>query len=458
MPAAVAILNFVILICFIFVSKIGVVMLKPKDFKFDDESFLIEGGRALKGTVVASGGKNAVLPLMAASLLAEGETVIEGVPDLMDVRTMSSVISHLGAQVFYEEKNKTMRILFRGFTTHEAPYEFVTKMRASVYVMAPLLAVMGKAKIALPGGCAIGVRPVNFHLEGFRALGSRINVEHGYIEASVKKLKGTRIVFPWKSVGATINIMIASVLASGETLIENAASEPEVVETARFLKAMGAEIEGEGTETIKITGVKTLNPVRWKVMPDRIEVGTFAILGAMDGNDIKVENARADHLTAALLKLEEAGAEVDAGESFIRVKGKNLRGVEVETLPYPGFPTDLQAPIMAALTRAKGTSIITETIFENRFLHVGELLRFGADITVKGRTAIIKGVKKLYGAEVTCPDLRGGAALVMAALIAEGESLVHDIYHIDRGYEKFEEKLSSLGARIERVKEFRTRD
>ncbi len=427
-------------------------MLKPKEFKLDGESFIVRGGRPLRGTVRASGGKNAVLPLMAAALLTEGETVIRGVPDLADVRTMASVITHLGAQVYYYQKDSLMKIIFKGFSTYEAPYEFVTKMRASVYVMAPLLAVLGKAKIALPGGCAIGVRPVNFHLEGFRALGSRINVEHGYIEASVKKLRGTKIVFPWKSVGATINIMMASVLASGETIIENAASEPEVVETANFLKAMGAQIEGEGTETISIHGVKSLHPVEWELMPDRIEVGTFTILGAMDGNDITIENARADHLTAVLRKLDEAGAELDVGGDYIHVRGKGLKGLEIETLPYPGFPTDLQAPIMAALSKAKGTSIITETIFENRFLHVGELLRFGADITVKDRTAIVRGVKKLYGAEVTCPDLRGGAALVMAALVAEGESLIYDVYHIDRGYEKFEEKLNSLGASVTRVK------
>lgn len=415
------------------------------------ERIVVEGGRRLAGTVKVEGAKNAALPLMAASLLVSGTVRLRRVPHLLDIETMILMLSHLGAEVRWHDHE--ISIKFDDFSSLEAPYELVRRMRASIYVMGPMLARAGFAKVALPGGCKIGTRPVNFHLKGFEALGAKIEIEHGYITARAKRLKGNRIVFPIKSVGATANIMMAAVLASGETVIENAACEPEVVALAKFLRKMGAQIEGEGTEIIKISGVKDLNPVEEEIIPDRIEAGTYLLAAVATRGRVKIEECVPEHIAALLEKLEEMGCKVEQGEDWVEVKApQTIKAVDVVTLPYPGFPTDLQAPIMAVLSTAKGSSVITETIFENRFTHVGELLRMGADITVEGRTAVVRGVKKLTGAPVTAPDLRAGAALVIAALSAEGSSEIYGVHHIDRGYENLEGKLQALGAKIWREK------
>jgi UDP-N-acetylglucosamine 1-carboxyvinyltransferase len=413
---------------------------------------IVRGGRQLQGSVRVHGAKNSVLPILTASLLAEeGSCVIHDVPALDDVRTILQVLGHLGIQSRMEEGS--VRLSASSISSCEAPYELVRKMRASFLVMGPLLARLGKVKISLPGGCAIGTRPIDQHLKGFEAMGAEIGFGQGTIEAHVNgKLRGTRVYLDIPSVGATENIMMAAVTAEGTTLIENAAKEPEIVDLANFLNAMGAKVRGAGTGVIRIEGVERLHGVEYQVIPDRVEAGTYMIAAAITGGDVYVEGAIRDHLGPVVAKLEEMGVTVDCDENGIRVQAKHpLKAVDVKTLPYPGFPTDMQAQMMALLLKAEGTSIITETVFENRFMHVEELAKMGAEIKVDGRTAIVTGNARLTGASVCATDLRAGAALVCAALAAEGVTEISGTHHIDRGYMDIVGKLATLGADIIRV-------
>lgn len=416
------------------------------------ESFLIEGGKKLRGNVRINGAKNAALPIIAGALLAEGSSVIENVPKLLDIYTMIEVISHLGAKVEFAEDGRLF-IDPTGLDQYIAPYGLVKKMRASILVMGPLLARLGKAKISLPGGCAIGPRPVDLHLLGFKTLGADVHFDKGYIYAEVEKFRGNYIYLDFPSVGATENIMMAAVLADGETIIENAAREPEVVDLANFLNKMGANIEGAGTDLIKIRGVKSLKGVNnHKVISDRIEAGTFMIAAAITKGDVLLEDINPEFLHAVIVKLRSIGIEVREFENSIHVLGNNgIHAVDIKTMPYPGFPTDMQAQMMSLLSVSDGISIITENIFENRFTHVGELKRMGADIRIEGHSAIVKGVECLSGAEVTAHDLRAGASLIIAGLVSDGTTKVNGVYHIDRGYEGIEKKLNALGAHIKRV-------
>lgn len=411
---------------------------------------IVKGGVPLKGTVKISGAKNSSLPIIAASLLSDGINIIEDVPDLEDVKVMCDVLEALGASI---KKDKgTLKINSKNISEHEAPYDLVRKMRASFLVMGPLLARRGKAKISMPGGCAIGTRPIDLHLKGFSALGAEIIFGHGYIEASAPKLKGAKIYLDFPSVGATENILMAASLAEGKTIIENAAEEPEIVDLANCLNAMGAKIRGAGTDVIKVEGVKELRNVSHSVIPDRIEAGTFMVAAAITQGDVFIENVLPDHIKPVSAKLKEAGVFVREEQKGVHVRADGRpKSVDIKTLPYPGFPTDLQAPMMALMTLAEGTSVIIETVFENRFMHVDELKRMGANIKIQGRTAVVEGKSYLSGAPVKATDLRAGAALVLAGLAAEGITYVDNVYHIDRGYERFEEKLSSLGADITRV-------
>lgn len=413
------------------------------------EKLFIRGGRPLYGTVRISGSKNAVLPIIAACLLPTSPCTLEDIPDLADVHTICLVLQHLGARV--ERSGTTLVVHPPEKPNTEAPYEFVRQMRASFLVMGPLLARSGLAAISLPGGCAIGSRPVDLHLKGLQMLGARI--EHGYgsirAEAAKGGLRGSRIYLDFPSVGATENIITAAVLARGQTVIENAAEEPEVVDLANFLCAMGAKIKGAGTKVIKITGVKELHGVTHTVIPDRIEAGTYLVAGAITGGNILVENVIADHVKPVLAKLLEMGIEVYEENDGLRVVGgQKYAAVDVKTMPYPGFPTDMQPQMMALLTRARGTGIITETVFENRFMHVSELRRMGARIKTVGRNAVIQGPVSLSGAPVKATDLRAGAALVLAGLCAEGVTEVSNVHHIERGYEHILDKLRNLGADI----------
>lgn len=408
----------------------------------------MQGGNPLKGEIKVSGAKNSVLKLMAASLLADSPCVIENAPMISDVFIMAEVLRHLGAKVNFIENKVEIEPTI---TDVEAPYEYVSQMRASLLVLGPLLGKKGKARVARPGGCNIGRRKIDFHLKGLEALGAKINFRRGYIEAISSQLQGNRIFLDFPSVGATENLMMAGVLARGRTIIENAAREPEVVDLANFLKSMGARIEGAGTSTITIDGVKSLNGLTYRAISDRIEAGTFLIAGVITRGQIKVKGVNPNLLEMFLLKLEEAGAKVSSFDEAVEVGfEKELKAIDVATLPFPGFPTDLQPQMTSLLSLAHGTSIITENVFDNRFLYVEELLRLGADIEVEGKHAIIKGQKRLYGAPVNATDLRGGAALVLAGLAAEGTTLVREALHIDRGYENFEQKLRSLGAHIKR--------
>jgi len=413
------------------------------------EKLYIRGGRPLSGTVRISGSKNAVLPIIAACLLPTSPCTLHDIPDLADVHTICLVLQHLGAQI--RRNGTTLEIVPPLKPNTEAPYEFVRQMRASFLVMGPLLARAGLAAISLPGGCAIGSRPVDLHLKGFSMLGARI--EHGYgsirAEAGLGGLRGTRIYLDFPSVGATENIIMAAVLADGQTVIENAAEEPEIVDLANFLGAMGAKIKGAGTKVIKITGVRELHGVAHTVIPDRIEAGTYLIAGAITGGNILVKNVISDHVKPVLAKLLEMGIVVYEECDGLRVIGQQqYKAVDVKTMPYPGYPTDMQPQIMALMTSARGTSIITETVFENRFMHVGELKRMGALIKTVGRNAVIQGPVRLSGAPVKATDLRAGAALVLAGLCAKGVTEVSNVYHIERGYEYLLEKLHSLGADI----------
>lgn len=415
--------------------------------------FIIDGGIPLKGTVRISGAKNAILPALAACLLTEGKTVLKDVPDLEDVHTMCDLLTSLGADVSFNAEKKEIEIETGSVINHTAPYELVNTMRASFLVMGPLLAKKGRARVPLPGGCAIGSRPVDLHLKGFSALGATINTGHGYVEAQVKgRLTGARVYLDFPSVGATENILMAAVLAKGQTVIENAATEPEIVDLATMLVSMGANVTGAGTDTIRITGTDKLHPTEHIVIPDRIEAGTYMLAAAMTGGEITIENTMTDHLKPVIAKLREAGVEITEEFNSINVKAvQRPKAVDVKTHPYPGFPTDMQAQMTAFLSQAEGTSMVVETIFENRFMHISELKRMGARIKIDGRTAIIEGSSQLMGAQVRATDLRAGAALVLAGLCARDRTEISDIHHVDRGYEAMEQKLKALGARIIRA-------
>ncbi|WP_427337924.1 UDP-N-acetylglucosamine 1-carboxyvinyltransferase [Caloranaerobacter sp. DY30410] len=411
---------------------------------------IVEKSPPLKGTVRISGAKNSALPIIAASLLSTGKCILEDIPDLRDVDVICEVLSSLGADVKRVSREK-LQINASIIDNFEAPYELMKKMRASFLVMGPLLARIGKARVSMPGGCAIGTRPIDLHLKGFKALGAKIEVGHGYVEASADKLKGDKIYLDFPSVGATENIMMAASLAEGETIIENAAQEPEIVDLANFINKIGGDIKGAGTSTIKIKGVKTLNGGRHQIIPDRIEAGTFMVGAAITGGDVIIENVVVDHIKSIIAKLKETGAEIIEDGDKIRIIGKKpIKAIDIKTMPYPGFPTDMQAQFMALMSVANGTSIIIETVFENRFMHVDELKRMGANIKIEGRSAVIQGIDRLMGAPVKATDLRAGAALILSGLIAEGKTEISNIFHIDRGYSNIEQKLSKLGAKIYR--------
>lgn len=417
------------------------------------EKLIVKGGNRLVGAVKTSGSKNAVLPIIAASILGTTPSHLDEVPMLEDVHTISEVLKCLGLAVECSPEKNVLDIDSTEITSYEAPYELVRTMRASFLVMGPLLARIGKARISMPGGCAIGARPIDIHLKGFEALGVKIEQGHGYIEASAPEgLKGTSIYFDFPSVGATENIMMAASLAEGTTILENAAEEPEIVDLANYLNKMGAKIRGAGTDTIRIEGVEKLHGADYTIIPDRIEAGTYMIAAAMTGGDIVVENVLPEHQKPLIAKLREAGAVVEEDIDKVRVIGKNpLKAVSIKTLPYPGFPTDMQAQMMAMMVIAEGRSKVTETVFENRFMHVVELNRMGAQISTEGRSAVIDGPCKLTGCDVRATDLRAGAAMILAGLVAEGTTRIGDLHHIDRGYENIVAKLKNLGADIERV-------
>lgn len=416
------------------------------------EKLVIHGGKPLMGTVRVSGAKNAVLPIIVASMLGTTKSTLTEIPKLDDVHTVCDVIESLGVHIENPQKG-VLEIDASNLSSTSAPYDLVRRMRASFLVMGPLLARKGRAKISLPGGCSIGARPIDLHLKAFEAMGAVINLENGNIEATVPNgLKGAQIYLDFPSVGATENILMAASLAEGKTVLENAAEEPEIVDLATYLNSMGANIRGAGTNVIRIEGVKELRGATHSVIPDRIEAGTFMIGAAMSGGDVFVENALSEHLKPVVAKLKEVGAEVIEDIDGIRVIGHlPMRPADVKTLPYPGFPTDMQAQFMALATICQGTSVITETVFENRFMHVDEFKRMGAKIRIEGRSAIVEGVPKLKGAAVNATDLRAGAALVLAGLVAEGETEVGYLYHIDRGYDNLVLKLQRLGADIVRV-------
>jgi UDP-N-acetylglucosamine 1-carboxyvinyltransferase len=412
----------------------------------------IHGGIALDGEIRISGSKNATLPILAGCLLADGPVTISNVPHLQDVTTMIELLGRMGVSVTVDEK---MRIEVDPSTIREyfAPYQLVKTMRASILVLGPLLARFGSADVSLPGGCAIGARPVNIHVAGLQAMGADIHIENGYIKARARHLKGARLVLETVTVTGTENLMMAATLADGETVLENAAREPEVVDLANFLVAMGADIQGAGTDRIVIQGVKRLHSCEYEVLPDRIETGTYLVAGAITGGRVRVKNTRPQHVEAVIDKLQEAGATVSNGENWIEIdmRGRRAQAVDIRTAPYPAFPTDMQAQFAALNTTATGVGTIIETIFENRFMHMLEMRRMGAEIRLEGNTAIIKGVERLTAAPVMATDLRASASLILAALVADGRTEIERIYHIDRGYEAIEEKLQQLGARIRRV-------
>jgi len=414
--------------------------------------FVIEGGVPLKGKVRISGAKNSALPLMAACLLTEGRCQLKNVPQLIDIITMKKVLEGLGGVV--ERENEGLKIDCTSLSNYEAPYELVRMMRASILVLGPLLARLGRARVSLPGGCAIGRRPVDLHLKGLAQMGAKIEVREGYIEAYAKRgLKGNNIYLDLPSVGATENIMLAASLARGVTVIGGASRTPEIIELAILLRKMGAKIEGVGTDSIRVEGVRGLHPASYSIIPDRIEAGTLLIAGAITRGDVVLREILPHHLGIVLAKLREMGMEIEVKDNQIRIRGNNPHPVKIKTLPYPGFPTDLQPQMTSLACLAQGTSIITETVFEDRFAHIAELQRMGAQIERKGQMVIVKGVPFLEGTIVKASDIRGGAALVLAGLAAKGVTQICDIHHIDRGYERLEEKLSRLGARIKRVEE-----
>jgi UDP-N-acetylglucosamine 1-carboxyvinyltransferase len=415
------------------------------------DKIFIQGGVPLSGSVDASGAKNAALPLLAAAILADGPVIYHRIPHLKDITTMMTLLVHQGAEVTYDDQCR-LTVDARPATKSEAPYDLVKTMRASSLVLGPLLARFGRARVSLPGGCAIGARPIDIHLKGLEAMGAEVSVEHGYVVAEARHgLHGARIVLDKVTVTGTENLMMAAVLAKGETIIENAAREPEVVNLAESLNALGAEIHGAGSDHLRIQGVPSIRGGEVSVIADRIEVGTYLAAGLITGGDVTVTQACPDALEAFLARVEEAGAIVDIGDDWIRCRSQGrLRAVDLQTSPHPGFPTDLQAQYMALMCTAEGASTITETIFENRFMHAQELVRMGADIQLNGRSAVVRGVDGLSGAEVMATDLRASASLALAGLAAKGETVISRVYHIDRGYERIEEKLRRLGAVIER--------
>ncbi len=416
------------------------------------DKLLIDGGATLSGKITISGAKNAALPILAATLLATKPVTVRNVPHLKDVTTTIALLQTMGVQITIDDQ-LNVEVDASNVTKLEAPYDLVKTMRASILVLGPLVARFGRADVSLPGGCAIGARPVNLHVAGLQAMGAAVNVENGFIKARAERLKGAHIVFDVVTVTGTENLLMAAVLADGETVLENAAREPEVADLAKFLTGMGAKIEGAGTGTITIQGVESLGGTEHSVLPDRIETGTYLVGAAMTGGRIRVENTAPETLEAVLIKLREAGAEITVGDDWIELDmhGKRPHSVDIRTAPYPAFPTDMQAQFCAMNAVADGVATVTETIFENRFQHVLELQRMGADFRIEGNTAICKGVDKLTAAPVMATDLRASAGLVLAGLAAEGQTLVDRIYHVDRGYERIEEKLLQLSATIRRV-------
>jgi len=414
------------------------------------DEIIIKGGRSLSGEVVVGGAKNAALPILTASILAKGKFTFQNVPNLRDIDSIKELLSTMGAEV--ESSGHTVHIDTSGMNHFEAPYEQVRKMRASILVLGPLLARMKKAKVSLPGGCAIGARPIDLHLNGLSLLGANIKLEHGYVEATCKQLKGAEIYFDIPTVTGTENLMMAAVLAKGTTVLRNSAREPEIIALADVLNLMGADVSGAGTAVITIKGVKKLKPVTAAIIPDRIEAGTLMVAAALTEGDVKIKNCEPLHLKAIIHKLEKAGAQVQVFKKSVRVKGtKKINSIDIKTMPYPGFPTDMQAQFMVLMSVANGFSVIAENIFENRFIHVSELCRMGTDITISGNHAMIKGVTELSGAPVMATDLRASASLILAGLAAKGTTVVSRVYHLDRGYESLEKKLAALGAAIKRV-------
>ncbi len=416
------------------------------------DKIVVQGGRQLTGEVLVGGAKNAALPMLVSALLCDGPNTFTNVPGLRDIRSTLDLLTHLGVRC--DANGHTVKVDACGLNNHEAPYDLVRKMRASILVLGPLVARLKKARVSLPGGCAIGARPINLHLKGLQQLGAKIELAHGYVEASCHRLKGADIYFDVVTVTGTENLMMAAVLAEGTTVLRNAAREPEIKALADALIQMGARIKGAGTSQMTIEGVETLHPIETCIIPDRIETGTFMAAAALTGGDVTITGAEPAHVSAITDKLRLTGAQIDIQASTIHVRGNDaIASVDVKTLPYPGFPTDMQAQFMVLMTVAQGSSLISETIFENRFIHVSELRRMGADITVSGNSALVKGVERLSGAPVMATDLRASASLILAGLIADNTTEVLRVYHLDRGYEALELKFEKLGAAIKRVKE-----
>ncbi len=415
------------------------------------DKILVQGGHRLKGTVGISGAKNAALPILVSALLCDGLNTFTNVPNLRDIKSTLELLSHLGVRC--DMKDSTVQVDASGLNNHEAPYDLVRKMRASILVLGPLVARLKKARVSLPGGCAIGARPINLHLRGLKLLGADIELSHGYVEAECEQLKGAEIYFDVVTVTGTENLMMAATLAHGRTVLRNAAREPEVVALSEVLNQMGARIKGAGTSEIIIDGVEHLRPITAGIIPDRIEAGTFMAAAALTNGDVTIQGVEPDHLEAVIHKIRLTGAQINVAEHQIRVEGcSDINSVDLKTLPFPGFPTDMQAQFMVMMTVAKGSCLISETIFENRFIHVSELRRMGADVTISGNSALVKGVAKLSGAPVMATDLRASACLILAGLIADNTTEVNRVYHLDRGYESLETKFKKLGAAIRRIK------
>ncbi|MDD4780606.1 MAG: UDP-N-acetylglucosamine 1-carboxyvinyltransferase [Tissierellia bacterium] len=417
------------------------------------EKIIVNKSLGLKGNIKVDGSKNSILPILAATLLCEEECIIHDIPKLKDVEVMCELLEVIGAQVTKLSED-SLKITTKEIKTSEAPYELISKMRASFLVMGPLLARCGNAKVYMPGGCAIGTRPIDLHLKGFKALGAEVISENGYVHSKAEKLHGSDIYLDFPSVGATENVIMAATLSQGETILENAAEEPEIVDLANFINSMGGNIIGAGTKTIRIKGVKKFHKTEHTVIPDRIEAGTYMVAAAITNGDLVIENVVSSHVQPVIAKLRESGATIEEYEDKIRVKSNGfIKPVDIKTLPYPGFPTDMQAQFMALMSLAEGTSIINETIFENRFMHANELSRMGANVKTEGNTAVLKGKSQLSGAKVKATDLRGGAALILAGLAADGETEITEVYHIKRGYANIIEKLQNVGANIKFVEE-----
>ena len=413
------------------------------------DKIVIKGGKPLQGDVQISGAKNAALPILASALLTSGENTFHNIPDLMDIKTIKKLLKSMGVQI---DGNETCKVSAEKITSCDAPYDLVKTMRASVLVLGPLVARMGFARVSLPGGCAIGARPVNLHIKALQEMGAHVELNNGYIEAKAKKLKGADIYFDIQTVTGTENVMMAATLAEGTTVLNNAAREPEVVNLANVLKGMGAKISGAGTDTIIIEGVTSLKPTEAEIIPDRIEAGTFMIAAGMTRGEINIIGCNPHHLESLINKLRDTGMKISPIKSGLKVSsGEKINSVDVKTLPYPGFPTDLQAQMMAYMSIGSGLSVISETVFENRFMHVSELLRMGADVVIQGGNAIVRGVPMLHGAQTMATDLRASASLILAALAAEGKTEISRVYHIDRGYQAIEKKFSALGADIKRM-------